>query len=90
MFFISYKLITLFLLFTASLRYPIVPPFSCYTTSSRSTSASLSWHLHPAPWRFARNSEESPGDTALARSAIIIDEFDEFDEFFTGLGSGPR
>jgi hypothetical protein len=73
MFFISYKLISTLLLFRASLRCPVVPPFSCYTTSSRSTSASLSWHLHPAPWRLVGNSRESLGDIAPARSVIISD-----------------
>jgi hypothetical protein len=42
MFFISYKLVTILLLFAASLRCPIVPPFSYYTTSSYSASAALS------------------------------------------------
>jgi hypothetical protein len=35
----------------------------------------LSWHLDPAPWRFAGNSRESPGGTPPARSVIINSEF---------------
>jgi hypothetical protein len=77
MLFISHELVSDLLSVGPSLCWLVVPPFSCYTTSSHSYLASRSWHLDPAPWRFAMTPRESPGDISPARSAITIDKFDE-------------
>ena len=74
---IPHELILLFLNLPATLRQRFEPPSTCYTSTSRTSSASRSWHLDPAPWRFAGNSRESPGDTAPARSTIRIGYFNQ-------------
>ena len=74
---VSHSLILLLLTLHAALRQRFEPPSTCYTSTSRTSSASRSWHLDPAPWRFAGNSRESPGDTAPARSSIKIGYFNQ-------------
>ena len=68
----SHELVFLFLDRYATLRQRFEPPSTCYTSTSHTSSAFRGWHLDPAPWRFAGNSRESPGDAAPARSTIKI------------------